>query len=588
MRGAIVAVVACGCSFGGSAAPIPDAPAYLEVVDDTAADFSGQLSGGVVAARGALEPDTFVMGGLHALGFRQPNNVEAITKTTSLDSLPPLGTSTGEVYGFLPSQLWPGSGPTFPKGLGINQGDFFALVLDGEIFLTQGATMLQLKADDAAVFEIDAGDPTVFGTDVGSGLVTATVTAPTDGWYPIRGAMGEGQGDASLQLATLDDVTSVPIDGARLRARTTAAPGLVMQVFGLPELELGPNLGYDPGPLDHPMLAPGPSDYGFMSSFSIRYEGQFLVDQPASYFVNVDIGPDRDDGYRLFVDGKLYALHWLGMPDLAPAVIELAAGWHALVIDYGDNGGNASIQLALATADHVLLGPVAADHLRPVVTEGTVCALGTSSVAVLGAGATINYPISALAPTGAVTDFVDVIYTLSNGRAHFAATLTAGGTSDPVVIHTAANETDTGSQYDYDPDHTAFHGVPASGPWQLAIGDSLVNENPTFTGELVISHHGGVLAPFSPALDYVSMPRELDATLLGPIHALGDLAGATLVLQVRTSDDPIAIAQEPWIDVDNGAIPTAAARRYFQYHVAISDDGWSFPVIEEVTIDFTH
>jgi hypothetical protein len=586
VRGALFIVACAGCSFSSQSSTAPDGGPHAEIVDETATDFSGTLSGGVVAPRGALEPDTYVMGGLHAQGWR--NNTNPISKTTSLDALPPLGTNTGEIYGLLPNQSWPGSGPTFPKGLGINQGDNFALQFDGEIFLPAGMTILELLADDAAVFEINAGTATTIAAATSDLVpVAVPIMAPAAGWYPIRGVMGEGGGDARVLLGTgVDSNGSPTLDGKLLRAKTTTVHGLVMAVFAGSELESGPGLGFDPGPLDHANLLPGPSDYGFNGVFSIRYEGQLLVDQSGDYDLSVDVGPDLDDGYRVFVDGTLYSQQWLAMPTVANLPLRLTAGWHAIVIDYGDNSGNASIHLSLASTTDSEFAPVAADHLRPVVTEGITPGAGAKAVTVFGAMPAIDYPIALLPPSGATVDYADFAYVLTGPRGHLMATLSAASVSQPLAIEPAPNETE-GAQYDYVPLQTAFHGFPAQTTWHLQLADSQASENPQMSFEVIASHHGGVLMPFSPALDYVSVVHELiNATAIGAIRVMGSLAGTTLKVQVHTSDDLDAIAAEPWVDVANGAIPAVELHRYVQYHLQISDDGWAFPVVDQVAIDF--
>ena len=217
-----VLLLACGCSFKGTTQP--DAGGTPEmIVDDMAADFLGRVTNGVIATRGAIEPDTFVTGGLHARGFKLPG----IVKTTSLDVLPNLGPSSGEVFGLNVTGNWPqSSNPgNFPQGMGINQSDNFSILYDGEIHLPAGVTMLQLVVDDDAVFEIKvAGVPVTIATDVGSGAVTQVVTTPADGWYPIRGAFSEINQDAHLTLSMMVSGTFVPVDGSALRARTTTVP----------------------------------------------------------------------------------------------------------------------------------------------------------------------------------------------------------------------------------------------------------------------------------------------------------------------------------------------------------------------------
>jgi hypothetical protein len=580
---------ACGCSFKGATMPDAGGP-MIAIVDDTAADFLGRVSNGVLASRGAIEPDTYVTGGLHARGFKQLG----ITKTTSLDALPNLGTSSGEVFGFPVTGNWPqSSNPgNFPFGMGINQSDNFSILFDGEIHLPAGATTLQLQVDDDAVFEIKvAGVPVTIATDVGSGAVTQVVTVPADDWYPIRGAFSEVNQDAHLTLATMVGGTAVPIDGGALRARTTATPGLAMGVCFFSELQVGPFIGYDPGPLDHPVLTPGPSDYNFNNTFSIRYQGQLLIDEDGSYLLGVDIGTDVDDGYRLFVDGRLVANHWLSMPDLRSTPIPLTAGWHALLLDYADNNGGTQIHLSIASpvgADATARALVAADPLRPIVLTGLTNGVGTKNVQVTGGAPAIDYLMQPVPPAGATIDFVDFDYVVGGPRGNATISLAAAGTSVVVPLHAMANETEIGgAPYDYYAYQTEFQGVAADTPWHLSYADSLVNENPQVTAEVMVSHHGGSLMPFAQSVDYISQPHELaGAVALGPVHVTADLGTATLAIQVHTSDDLVAIDNEPWVDVANDAVPAVDLHRYIQYRLQTASDGWQFTTIDRVEIDY--
>ncbi|MBA3819947.1 MAG: hypothetical protein H0X17_13715, partial [Deltaproteobacteria bacterium] len=58
----------CACSF--SVTPGEGMETRRTIVVDSAADLaSGVLTGGVVSTRGVIEPDAFVLGGLHARAF---------------------------------------------------------------------------------------------------------------------------------------------------------------------------------------------------------------------------------------------------------------------------------------------------------------------------------------------------------------------------------------------------------------------------------------------------------------------------------------------------------------------------------------
>jgi hypothetical protein len=77
-----------------------------------------------------------------------------------------------------------------------------------------------------------------------------------------------------------------------------------------------------------------------------------------------------------------------------------------------------------------------------------------------------------------------------------------------------------------------------------------------------------------------------DATALGAIRTRSTLDGAQLALAVRTADSEDELAAAEFVDVADGDIPDVAAGQLAQYRVSITGDGWQFPVIDAIELDY--
>ncbi len=225
---------------------------------------------------------------------------------------------------------------------------------------------------------------------------------------------------------------------------------------------------FDKGPIDHEPLVPGPADFGYTNTWSMHYVGQLLIDHEGDYAVTVDHGRDTDDVSRVFVDGTLVASSkWNGLDDQElPA--HLAAGWHALAFDHGQNIGGAQLHLRIAEAGGTP-EPIGTDHLRPAIARNAPTPIYTqANVAAPWADTVPAVATLATAATdGRVIDSLDVMYILATAnRGGLTATLEMGGERDPVAIRETANETNIATApYDYDAVRPAFVGMLVQSPW---------------------------------------------------------------------------------------------------------------------------
>ena len=579
MRSAPVVLAGlAGCGFVHGSAPVPGTP--VQLVDDSASDFAaGTPTDATIDSLGLLAPDAFARRGLHARAFTTSN----VTQTTTWDELTDavLGPAAGERYGEVPAQTW---GYDRPYGLGLaNRTDWFTVVYDGEIYLPEGTTPLSLAADDVGFVEI-AGTTLRAHAGSPSPLVPITVTA--SGWYAIRGAMSEYSGTALFVLST----ASGPIAPEQLRARVTDAQGAI--VVGAADrmfVTLQAGSSVEPSLVDTRWGALPPSyDLSGVdgNDYALRYGAQLRIDTPGTYTFTFDLGGGAGDYARLFVDGAIVASHWPGEPEKPGEHVALAAGWHDVIVDYADH---ASSRLQLVMSGPGVLGaPIAAARLRPVRTGGLLASVVGTTTNLVDASAAGNGVASVAlpldAPADAEVDFVDFTFQLQNAhRNELAVTLAQPAGADPLGMTPAPAYEDT---YDYLPDRTALVGAPAASTWQAVFTDHVPsggNAGQVIAPTLVASYHGGPLAPFAQTMSYVSAPHATPgARSLDGMHVTADLRGASLLVEVRTASDADLLAQAPWVPASQ-----ATPDEWLQYRLTIVGDGWQYPTIDRVEIDYT-
>ena len=181
---AIVAALA-GCGFtltSGDDAPEGE---RITLTDDTAEEFA--INGGVtdteIAARGALEPAAFVLGGLHGRAFAG----EHVTTTSTYATVEAaVGPELGTAFRQVPTE-W-GDTQGRPRGLNINDTGNYTVLFAGDILLPAGPVILDVNADDLMIIEISFDGGVTFPHRVVSPNSSRTIalSVPAAGWYPIR------------------------------------------------------------------------------------------------------------------------------------------------------------------------------------------------------------------------------------------------------------------------------------------------------------------------------------------------------------------------------------------------------------------
>jgi hypothetical protein len=593
MRRSVVAVVAsaglaAGCYFSSPSAG-DDVRTF---VDDTAEDFAepSALVEAVLHARGAIEPETYSIGGLHMTAYPRAIVMQNSTATwaqleTLMQNPPPSGARQGVPPDFE-------FGNTQPYGVGLARIDNFTLVFRGEIFL-DATTTFRLQSDGPALLQIDT-DGTyghqVFDQVDAQPDGTMTVTPPAPGWYPIRAALTDTAADAYIRFRT----QSGPIPRDRFRSRTTAAAGLVLEGFEDPLLTTPAGLGIETQDLARDFGTNRPTwDFNLMSpaDYSARMRGQVLVETPGAYRFGATV--DSDDLVRIWIDGKVVSSKW-GPGDSydASMPLELAAGWHDLVIDVAGIGTRSGFSVEILEGPPgVATGVIPARLLRPVVRTGQLepFTLGAATIAIPDNGLTeIPLPPASLqVPAGALVQAVDVGYALSHGApiqatvklVHPDGTADVLRTNDPTML-----------PFEHHGARAAFEGkpVPAGAlSWKLVVEDNALGAAGSIGGIMVATGYRGGPPPVTPAARFESKPRPFPAEAVEIVDARTiplAPAGATIAISIRTCATPDACAAAAWQPVaGESAIPAAP---FIEYRLELGSDGWAVPSVERVEIDY--
>jgi len=479
-----------------------------------------------------------------------------------------------------------------PHNLGLTNSDGFTIAYDGEVQMMAGTHTVQVDGDDRAIVQM-AGDGVTFGADmfVHNQNKSFAISVASAGWVPIRAVAGEEGGMAKLVIRVDGNL----VTSSQLRSRVGTAAGIVAYPFT--------NQGLS-GAAGESVVAKVDATYGSnaappfdaagmpLTKWGVRFAGQLLIDAAGDYAFSVDKGNAADDGFRLWLDGKVIANHWSKLTDkLTSTALTLAPGWHDVLVDYAQNDSSAEVHLLISaagssTADQI----VASDHLRPAVvfghTAGFVDPALTGTPLTDHATTTIAMPVTAPAQT--VIDNVDIGYALIGvDTTTMTETLDSGGgvhedvPSDPSSMALVVN---------YFPSfgHKG-EAVPAT-PWKLVFDDNAAGgpPGPTAVGTMLsILYHGGPDVPLATTWSYTSPALATPAAKrLSNVHVTKDPRGATIVISVRTADSEANLDGATWVDVADGDVPATSAGEVLQYRVVVTEDGWTVPSVSQLVIDY--
>lgn len=568
----LVGLAACG--FSSSIGGDDDPGQHRTVTDD---DLAGVATDGVVAG-GAVTPDGFVLGGLHARGF-QVQLVDAGEDMTKILADAAAATQLGAGYAQVPID-WGGNGR--PKNLGLVSDTGFTVVYDGEILLPKGEVTLEASVDDRGVIEV------LDHRITNSGMTSFVVDDA--GWYPIAAALSQAGGNKRMVITIVQGQVRTVVDATRLRARVGAAPGLVGFVFdgehfsGLRGQIARPTIAEQFGALAPPYDTTTSFDH-----FSLRFAGQLRIDTAGTYLFDAAIG--ADDSARIWIDATPVAhTRWPGHADVAVGSVDLTAGWHTILVDYMDEIAGANIEVHMTGPDAPGGGVIDPMHLRPVVVFGNTYASPPEGPRDIGDNTSTFAPLVLPGASDELIDAVDYAFQIDNqAMATLEVTL-----FDCIQAGRVLTTGALPGIFSYAADKScADKNTNPLVDWSLRLFDNTPGTVPPFVGLGVIRdfwvsalYHGGPKMPFAPVLAYTSTPQATpDAIRIAAVRALGTLDGAMIEIAVRAADDPAALEALPF-EVVREDVKIEAVGELVQYRVTISTNGWISPVLDKVEIEY--
>jgi hypothetical protein len=569
----------------------PDAPPGVEVWSfDDIVDFGAGANADIaVATRGALEPPAFLTGAVIARGsstftFEDP---AAVTWEQVVDG------AIGSRVGVIRSSDIP-LGPRAPVGMGIVATDRWTIRGESEVFLDAGTWTFVFRADDHGFLELSTGGTFQRVVNASNGEETGTFVAPASGWYPVRFALCDISGDANVRVRFSGPGVAGPvaIPRHRLRARVDGFSGLVQYAW---DDKLGK--GDLAARIDSSELADidwrndGPSDLGLSSfdDFTIRWAGQLRIETAGEYVFRYI----SDDGQRLWIDGQKVTDRWDSTSHSQATIpLQLAVGWHDIVIDLSEAGVTANAFLSIESGPELAGQPLPADRLRPVEARSVRFESGVNhtDVPIPDAGQ-VDVPIRLFAPADVRTLGGDATFgfTHSNwNEIRVELHPPAGG--NPIILFN--NQSGSGGAVAHGP--LTFPTAEAiDGTWRLRLVEEQSNgTSGTFNEFAMTLAYDGGEPPIAPTASYQSPLRDLGSDSPEVLSIQWNErvpAGSTLAIRVRTCSTAEACAAEPWseplTDPAGSTLPFTA-QRFLQWRTEMTSNGDVTPSLESLFVEY--
>jgi len=575
----------------------PDAiNSNASLTDDSAADFAAAAMGEtMVEPWGAVAPAAYYTGGLVVRGSDTGEFLDAATATwDQVQAFPATGTTA---ITWTSSVNW---GTGTPPTLGLTSSNDLTAWAEGEIWLEAGTWTFSLVADDHGFVELARPATTAF-TRVASANwpdpATGTFTAAVSGWYPLRFAVTEVSGGAGYTLAFQGPgVASLqPIPRDRFRARVDALAGMVEAGFDDNRCTGEVATTIDAvAPANVDWGAGSPTDLALTDSesFSTRWTGQLRIDVAGSYTFRYS----TDDCQRLWIDGvkRLDTFPTCSGTALnVTGAIDLAAGWHDLVIEQSDFGGNARALLTVDSGPELAGRALPVDRLRPAEGRADRVAPGVNHTDVtIPTKGTATSSVAVTAPAGALVTGVDVSLTATHTyRTDLRAYLRAPDGTE-VLLRDYSLETNLNGQWSDAFTTTGVNGIAAAGTWTVVVYDVQDQDGGTILDAAITPHYAGGAPPIpetswfeSTVHDLGDGVRSIDAVTWTERAA----PGASIAVRVRTCALPPGCLSAPWSDpvTTSGGTPSVGPGRYLQYRIELTTDGDHAPAVDSIRVDYS-
>lgn len=570
----------------------PAGPGFF--VDDTGADWNGpeaSFSFTAVASYGAIEPVAYYAGGLLVRAsddgtFTNPtaatwNDVAAMTFTDT----------RAVMHG-----VRAGWGSGVPTGVGLGDGDNLTITLEGEIYLSSGAWTFYAAVDDHLFMDIAQPVSTIYTRVISASVgaeESAVFNATSDGWYPVRIAMSEIGGGASLSLQYSGPgvPTRADITRHRLRFRADAIAGMTLSAFDDSRMLGDRALTIDAtSPANVDWLDGNPLDLALTGSdtFATRWAGQLRIDEPGDYTFRYI----TDDGQRLWVDGVRVLDDWDDTShDNSATPISLEPGWHDLTIDHTESTGAARAVLTMASNGGAA-EPLQPSNLRPVVNRRERYDTGVDRTdRSIPDNGTTTASIAIDAPAGAKVRGLEVSYSFTHTY-HGDLELRLRAPDGSVTVLRDSVGGNANGAVTERLHVTALDDASAAGTWQLEARDTTSLDTGTLSDFQLTVHHRAGEDSVPRTASYISNVKDLGPAMTGyEMLSWGErlAPGASVSLRVRSGGSPSEVTGAPWstplVDANGSEVPEIP-RRYFQYRIDFESDGDGAPAVDWVRLDY--
>jgi hypothetical protein len=535
--------------------------------EDEAADFAGgTFHDATVEARGFIGPVGYAHGRVRLTGVdgdRIAGDPAAATWAAVSSGAAGVGFSKDVDIDF---------GLLAPDGLGLTAADNVTVLVEGEVELdVAGSWRFELTANDAGFFELapPGGDFMRLVNDVDT-ATSGTYEATTPGWYRFRAAFSDA--DQYLQFLLRYDPPNVAgnfrtIPSERLRCRVDDLQGYVVDGF-----EQGYLVGYVSSTLvTTPLDLSLPADpYGLQigaTTYSMHFAGQILIDVEGDYAFTVS----SHQGHRVWLDGNLVADSFTSVDAASniPAT-HLRPGWHDVVVDVTKSGNdqNTTLSMKVESGPTWVNQPIPIDHVRPAFGRAGrwTAASATADLAIPDGASTTRF-LNVEVPATMTPLRIDATYEIDHPVQSQVSVVLDPPVGSNITMLGAGAATGSGTRGG----HFIVPAQDAGPSWAFIAGDNAADAttgNLTYAGLTIIYTGGG--APFPTSYRYESAVKDL-----GNVVGFGALTWTsrqgTVKVQMRTCD--AACTTEPWINVENGAVPPVEAKPFAQYAVDFTSDG---------------
>jgi len=579
----------------GSGDPPDGGPASGTWTSDSAQDFGAGgyvANASVIDPRGSIEPVAYYTGGLLESASPMSFSSGAGADWAQVSAFPSTGARS------LARNTDVGWGSGVPAGVGLTTSDNWTLRVEGEIWLDAGDWSFYAYFDDHGFVDLDDGGgwKRVVSADFPN-EASGPFHASASGWYPIRWAVSDTGGNASMRVRYQGPGVSQPssISHNKMRARVDGLTGLAEFAFDGDRFDGDRAITIDAvSPANDDWAGGAPKDLEITGTddWSLRWVGQWRVETAGTYALRYS----SDDGQRLWLDGTRLTNAWdQNSHELVTAPVQLDAGWHDVVIDHSETGGSAH---AIVTIDSGPEGAGAAlppDRLRPIEGRGErhehvanhndIAIPDAPSASVDGIA---DSTVGVGAPAGAIVHGVDVgIRYDHEWQGDLVITLIAPSGKTVTLRDQTGNQGGSFRDHYY---RTDLDGEAASGTWTVRFTDIDPGAAGTIRDvELTVHTQGAGDPPIAPTAHFESAARDLGATASVTRVAWDARTplGTTAIVSVRACASPDC-AQSSWVLLGDpsGTVPSNVKGRYVQYAVDFTSDGDHVPSVESISIDY--